>query len=1543
MKIFLNKRVVTPRLATMKKHAAPRELLEDDILTYHLNSGLQSYSVHIERQLLRLPKQHTLYTLQSAYEEDSRGPDYTIFANVLRKHLDHLRRGLADESEIIDWLGDQIDHLIQISHWYKKCENYDDFSRLFALSYRLFTGRSAARDLINKILGSFKSEVQSDTFGDVLKVLRNGLSSAQFVADSPIIQKITSMYSYLLVHGFLSKFGISLNDVEYTQLEQKALLYKYSSKKDMWLTVIDTTLFICEKLHEYKLTGDASCFTHNATEYSEWLKEADKVISLAPFTSNLKPHGTTYFAFISDVNNLVERGEAYAKFTRSANGVDCTLLKKKLQTLQLLKNTEITKRASQKERRAPFGVLVHGCSSVAKSTFTKMLYYYYGKLHGLDTDDHFRYVRCPADEYWSNFDSSKWCIQMDDIAFLLPSKASDADPTLMEMLNVVNNVPFVPPQADLADKGKTPVLAKLVVATTNASDLNAHEYFWCPLAIRRRLPFVVKVEPKEEYIHENGRFIDPTKLTPIDGAFPDYWKITVQKVVPYFDGQRDLATLKLVKKFTSTKEFLKFYGEASLKHEDIQDMSMTCDSRMGQIHVCPLCLFAASQCECALEVQADFRELSESLFSMLYKASGDMCIWIVRLKWFFQFQLFCAKWKVGKDILLRFLLRYQPQDVQMRTLGALNELMASPRKWRFLVTGLVLVASVVGMYFALPPTKKKDEEVKECENCLASQGNVYGTAENDIEKEDRSNVWYNETMELSRFDIPVPSQSLVGKDPAALRDIFGSNAVRLEIASRTSKPWKCGIGAVYLKGQYILANNHAFKSGVEDYDVTIIQSRVSQGVNTNLTVRIKESQLMRVPGNDFCIFLVTAMPPKKDILKFWADESICTTRCVAIRRLPCGNVEKQEVLGVMDYPSMPIDELKIQVPMVIGTGDRDTRAGDCGAIGIANTPQGATILGIHTLGYERKCGIMRIRRTDIQTAIDDLMARRGLDIQGCVVGGGAPVLGLNGQEVNLLPVHHKSVFRYLEQGTVAIYGTMPGFRMKPKSRVCATPLQKEMLEHFNIKVEHGPPAMDGWEPWRKNVVDMVLPNVTHDQEVLDKCVVGFVADILRELPKGWEKDMMFLSYEAAINGLPGVMYIDKINCNTSMGHPWNKTKKTFILPDPTEANPMGIKFIPEVMERILVIEAKYKRGERAYCVFTANFKDEATLLRKCRIKKTRVFAGGSLDWSIYVRSRLLTFVRLVQKNKFVFEAGPGTVTQSDEWGRIYDYLTKFGLDRIIAGDFGKYDKKMIASFILASFQVIYLICKAAGYSEEELLEVLAIGYDIAFNIVNFNGDLVEFFGTNPSGHPLTVIVNSIVNSLYGRYVYHFCNPAHEVTSFKQNVSLFTYGDDNAMGVSPNAPWFTHTSYQNVMATIGVEYTMPDKETASIPYVHIDQVAFLKRKWVWNDDVGAMLAPLDEASMHKSLTMWVPSKTIDEYAQMVATIQSANNEFFFHGREVFEKHRAFFAEILAREPYCLYAIDSSLPRWDDLVTRFWKASKGAPPASVVLADHSSVIN
>lgn len=161
--------------------------------------------------------------------------------------------------------------------------------------------------------------------------------------------------------------------------------------------------------------------------------------------------------------------------------------------------------------------------------------------------------------------------------------------------------------------------------------------------------------------------------------------------------------------------------------------------------------------------------------------------------------------------------------------------------------------------------------------------------------------------------------------------------------------------------------------------------------------------------------------------------------------------------------------------------------------------------------------------------------------------------------------------------------------------------------------------------------------------------------------------------------------------------------------------------------------------------------------------------------------------------------------------------------------------------------------------------------------------------------------------------------------FKQFVSLYTYGDDNIMGVSPEADWFNHTSIQKELAEIGVEYTMADKEAESKPFIHISECSFLKRRWVWNEEIGDWLAPLEEESIHKSLTTWIPSGTIDSYAQTVAVVQSANSEYFFYGKDIFEAHHEFFKELLNEHPYSMYTNERTLPGWDELCERFWKAS------------------
>lgn len=315
-----------------------------------------------------------------------------------------------------------------------------------------------------------------------------------------------------------------------------------------------------------------------------------------------------------------------------------------------------------------------------------------------------------------------------------------------------------------------------------------------------------------------------------------------------------------------------------------------------------------------------------------------------------------------------------------------------------------------------------------------------------------------------------------------------------------------------------------------------------------------------------------------------------------------------------------------------------------------------------------------------------------------------------------------------------------------------------------------------------------------------------------------------------------------------------------------------------------------------------------------------------------VRKYLLTTVKVIQENPFPFEASPGCAAQTLEWEQYFDFLTTFGADRMVAGDYGKFDKKMGAMLILEAFWILSQILKRAGWSDEDLMVIHCIGEDTAFSFVNFGGDLLQFFGSNPSGHPLTVIINCLVNALYMRYCFAVLHPGNESVSiklrrFKELVKLLTYGDDNVMNVSREADWFNHTAIQSVLASVGVEYTMADKESESLPFIHISDVSYLKRSWRWDQDIGAIVCPLEEASIRKMLTVCIPSDEESPEFHMASVMVSAANEWFWYGKDVFERERAWLVDLANRHGIVRELEIKKLPTWQDLYDRFWKASEG----------------
>jgi hypothetical protein len=249
------------------------------------------------------------------------------------------------------------------------------------------------------------------------------------------------------------------------------------------------------------------------------------------------------------------------------------------------------------------------------------------------------------------------------------------------------------------------------------------------------------------------------------------------------------------------------------------------------------------------------------------------------------------------------------------------------------------------------------------------------------------------------------------------------------------------------------------------------------------------------------------------------------------------------------------------------------------------------------------------------------------------------------------------------------------------------------------------------------------------------------------------------------------------------------------------------------------------------------------------------------------------------------------------------HIYKYGDDRIIAGDYKAFDTRMSPRFMLAAFKILITIAEKSGnYDEEDLMVMKGIAAEITNPTYDYFGTFVQFFGSNPSGHPLTVVINSLVNSLYMRYCYFEIAKEEKwwkVPAFKDVVSLMTYGDDNIMSVKKGYDAYNHTRVAQVLAKAGITYTMADKEAESVPFIKGSEAGFLKHDAIWDDELKLYRAVIDESSIQKTLHAHMKSDVLCEEAHSASAITDVLDKYFQFGRETYNKRRSQLEEV-ARE-------------------------------------------
>lgn len=1357
-------------------------------------------------------------------------------------------------------------------------------------------------------------------------VLKDLLSSYDALKHHPAVTKFVKVVSLAFSGGILAAFGIEADMAQLWEVVCNSA-QKIIGHTDFFTALIDLIYFLGERISAFCITGNWKSLIHTPTSYSRWADEAFALLDQSVVIANPEAAGIDYHVFMKKLAELLTDGEEMKKFVKASDEKDA--ISQLLSRLRRLSNELLVVSACGKLRHAPFALLLSSGSSHGKSSFLDLLIAHYAHLYNKPLDPEFIYNRVPSEDHWNNFRSSMWCCVLDDIGSVNPNKGNE-DPSLQDLLRIVGNISFSTPQADLPLKGKAPFTCDLVIGTTNTEHLNAHAWFSNPQAVRRRLPYIVDIVPKEQYRIPGTMMMD-NFLVPeaVVGEYPNLWDITVKKVLiqPAVGNSKETVTTPVILQTSEIYEFILKYNEWLSEHRAGQTKFMATKTAVRHVNLCVMHSIPMSACGClplvpqggdppSLQVQGAGLSTLVGHALVAYGAYHAS-----------KFTAECA----GEVLNANPNLVNFPGDLVANT--TLRMFVRSKQAvknkfgiWSRQAIKSILMGAIYTAYERFKPTLKK---LMLGIGVLVGYGITWKLLQKELPelteqepqgiddvgvmpepKKEKENVWKKDDYCPSEF-LGRLSQSWSSLDFSQAASLAAKNVVWCRTTHRETKHTvfraTCLAGHLYVAPAHVIPN-------VEHFMLQVIHENNSEGCNGNVQFKMARASVYFRQELELAFFEILHMPVRRNILELLPKQK--GFKCDAPGRLLIRNANGQ-ISQLESFRSSVseefIEQFGITTEVVASRFVQDTEGGHCGSPILVKQPNACILAGIHALGGQRNIGVaMPVTRDVVEQALEYFATP--------VVEAEIPFLGPQFSTT----ISPRCTARFFREGSLQVFGSFGGFKRQPKSTARDTLFTKRLLE-LGHERKFAPAPMKGYMPLHLGIKPMVEKSMTFKPDVLRVCGDHFLEKIWLGLPEEFHKELRNpLPLSVALNGFPGVKFIDSMNFSTSAGYPHNSTKRNFVMRIPAD----DIWQHPVVVDDTIKAEIeecwdKMQLGVSVSPVFMQHLKDEALPLHKVKAQKSRLFMGGPFAWSTCVRMALLPFVRVMQLNKYLFECAPGTNATSFEWERIYQFVTRFGEDRLIAGDFKTFDKSMGSIVIMEAFRIIRILVQRSGASKGHVNAIQVIAEDVAFAFVNFNGDLMQFYGSNPSGHPLTVIINCIVGSLYFRYCYVELNPAREIASFSTNVVVINYGDDNVLASSVD--WFNHTSITQVLATVGVQYTMADKSEESIPFLPVSEISFLKRTFEYNEELDCHVAVLCEESIWKSLMIHIPSAVDSPQKQCIDTVRSAVSEWFFYGRERFEKEVSFLKLLVLDCGLEHYVEENTFLTWDELKDRFLESS------------------
>lgn len=434
-----------------------------------------------------------------------------------------------------------------------------------------------------------------------------------------------------------------------------------------------------------------------------------------------------------------------------------------------------------------------------------------------------------------------------------------------------------------------------------------------------------------------------------------------------------------------------------------------------------------------------------------------------------------------------------------------------------------------------------------------------------------------------------------------------------------------------------------------------------------------------------------------------------------------------------------------------------------------------------------------------------------------------------------------------------------------------------------------------------------------------------MAKTLRKQKKVIKLDLTPLSRDEMLNGRKRARFINPLQMSTSIGYPLTGAKSNFNPDDPERGlDPMFWEEYDKSVEL-------WKAGSRNNSVFKAFIKAEPVKRFKAdgsENDKTRMVCGSDIVLSLAIRKYFLPIINWMCMNPIISECCVGVNCVGPEWNELMDHIISASdKDEYLAGDYSKFDMSMNGDEIASVTGVFIKLAElSGGYTPEDIKIMEAVACEVYWPLLAHNGDCLRLGGFNSSGNNMTTGINSGVAVVRLRICFNRIRQKMGLPfmPFRDAVRATSLGDDHFSKNEDGHDYFNTISVRDELNSVGISYTMADKDAPFVPFTTLMGSGFLKRTSVFEPELKMWMGALDEASIVKSLLVTDSSVDPREHSEVV--IDGAMREYFYHGRAVYEERRKKFSRIQDAHGIKSRSCDLSY----DLRLRLWCDRYGVDP-------------